>query len=105
MRGARMNGKVSTQYVGEAGAHRVASGLLFRGYNAGITSVDEGLDIVATRGPHLYNIQVKTANVSEYYYYFAFNLSSFEKSNQSNTFYVVILRDWQQHPSCSASLY
>lgn len=44
-------GEFSTQYTGRVGEHRVVSELLFRGYNASIMSVDEGLDIVATRGP------------------------------------------------------
>ncbi len=52
---------ISTQYVGKAGEHLVVSELLFKGYNASIMSVDEGLDIVATKGERLYNIQVKTS--------------------------------------------
>jgi len=77
-----MNGEVSTQYAGRAGEHRVVSELLFRGYNASIMSVDEGLDIVATQGESLYNIQVKTANVKKGGRYEAtLSISSFEKHN------------------------
>jgi hypothetical protein len=57
---------LSTQYVGSAGEHSVLSELLFRGYNASIMSVDEGLDIVATKNNKLFNIQVKTSNENKF---------------------------------------
>ena len=47
-------------YVGAAGEHRVESELLFRGYDASMTSVDRGIDIVARKGRHVLDIQVKT---------------------------------------------
>lgn len=58
--------QISTQYVGKAGEHFVVSELLFRGYNASIMNVDEGLDIVATKEGKLYNIQVKTSNKNQF---------------------------------------
>jgi len=84
---------ISTQYIGKAGEHLVASELLFRGFNASIMSVDEGMDIVATKDNSLYNIQVKTSNLNKYnYYVFDLRISSFEKHNKSNTFYIFILK-------------
>ena len=47
-------------YVGAAGEHRVESELLFREYDASMTSVDRGIDIVARKGKHVFDIQVKT---------------------------------------------
>lgn len=85
--------RISTQYIGKAGEHLVVSELLFRGYNASIMNVDEGLDIVATKGERLYNIQVKTANENKFNnYVFDLRISSFEKHNRNNTFYIFVLR-------------
>jgi len=85
--------QISTQYIGKAGEHLVVSELLFRGYNASIMNVDEGLDIVATKGERLYNIQVKTANENKFNnYVFDLRISSFEKHNRNNTFYIFVLR-------------
>lgn len=84
---------ISTQYIGKAGEHLVVSELLFRGYNASVMSVDEGLDIVATKNDKLYNIQVKTANQNKFNsYVIDLRISSFEKHNKSNTFTIFVLR-------------
>jgi len=85
--------KISTQYVGKAGEHLVVSELLFRGYNASVMSVDEGLDIVATKDARLFNAQVKTSNENKFnYYVFDIRISSFEKHNRNNTFYIFVLK-------------
>ena len=84
---------VGSQYVGKAGEHLVVSELLFRGYNASIMNVDVGLDIVATKGERLFNIQVKTSNVNHYdSYIFDIRITSFERHNGSNTFYIFVLK-------------
>ena len=83
----------STQYVGKGGEHLVVSELLFRGYNASTMSVDEGLDIVATKNERLYNIQVKTSNENKFNKYVSdIRISSFEKYNKNNTFYIFVLK-------------
>ena len=82
----------STQYIGKAGEHLVVSELLFKGFNANIMSVDEGIDIVATRNDKLYNIQVKTANEKYGKYVSDMNINSYQKHNSSNTFYIFVLR-------------
>jgi len=82
-----------SQYIGTAGEYRVVSELLFRGYNASIMSVDEGLDIVATKDNKLFNIQVKTANENKFNkYVYDIRKISFEKFGTGNTFYVFILK-------------
>jgi Holliday junction resolvase-like predicted endonuclease len=87
------NEQISTQYTGKAGEHLVVSELLFRGYNASIMNVDEGLDIVATKDDKLFNVQVKTSNENRFNRYVSgIRVSSFEKHNTSNTFYIFILR-------------
>jgi len=81
-----------TQYIGSAGEHRVVSELLFRGYNASIMSVDEGLDIVTTKNNKLFNIQVKTANENKFNkYVYDIRKISFEKFGSGNTFYIFVL--------------
>ena len=84
---------ISTQYIGKAGEHLVASELLFRGFNASIMSVDEGMDIVATKDNCLYNIQVKTSNENKFNSYVSdIRISSFDKHNQYNNFYIFVLK-------------
>ncbi len=84
---------IGTQYTGKAGEHRVVSELLFRNYNASIMNVDEGLDIVATKGEKLYNIQVKTSNENKFNRYtYDIRISSFEKHNTNSTYYLFVLR-------------
>ncbi len=82
-------------YIGKAGEHSVISELLFRGYNAALMSVDVGIDIVATRNNELFNIQVKTRNISKKHeaYYFNIRIASFERHNAGKTFYIFVLRE------------
>jgi len=87
---------ISSQYIGKAGEHLVVSELIFRGYNSSIMSVDEGIDITATKREGSYNIQVKTARENRFnYYVFDLRISSFEKHNRNNTFYIFVLRGKQ----------
>jgi Holliday junction resolvase-like predicted endonuclease len=67
------------------------SELLFRGYNASKMTVDDGIDIVASKENKYFHIQVKTANVKEDE---TFRASIKRKTFQhsSDTFYVVVLR-------------
>ena len=81
-------------YTGKAGEHVVLSELLFRGYNAALMSVDVGIDIAAIKDNEIFNIQVKTRNVSKKHNAFYFNLRivSFERHNAGRTFYIFVLR-------------
>ena len=65
--------EVEGGYIGKAGEHAVLSELLFLGYNAALMSVDVGVDIVATKNNEIYNIQVKTRNISKRHDAFHFN--------------------------------
>jgi len=82
----------STQFIGKAGEHLVVSKLLFMEFNANIMSVDEGMDIAATKDNRLYNVQVKTANENKGKYVADMRVSSYKKHNRTNAFYIIVLR-------------
>nr|WP_287412095.1 hypothetical protein [Pseudodesulfovibrio sp.] len=84
---------VGTGYTGKAGEFGVLSELLFRGYNASIMTVDEGIDVVATKNNKYFHIQVKTANsnkTNRFLYTIARN--SFTAHHDASTYYIFILR-------------
>jgi hypothetical protein len=83
---------VSTQYTGAAGEHAVYAELLFRGFNASIMTVDEGIDIVASRENRFFHIQVKAANESDSCFSFSIRRSIFEAHKNGLTFYVFVIR-------------
>ena len=52
--------KGSTNFFGKAGEYAVMSELLFQEYNANNMTVDEGIDIIASKNNNFYFVQVKT---------------------------------------------
>ena len=83
--------KVTTQFTGAAGEFAVLSELLFRGFNASKMTVDDGIDVVASKNEKYFHIQVKTANYSEGRPFQAsIRQGAFKLS--SNVFYIVVLR-------------
>lgn len=84
---------VSNQYTGKAGETAVISELLFYGYNASGMAVDDGIDVIASKDNRFFHIQVKTANPSETGLYgFSIKKNSFVSKNDSQTFYIFVLR-------------
>ena len=84
---------VSNLYTGKAGEYGLLSELLFRGYNASIMTVDEGIDVVASKGNKYFHIQVKTANCNKHgKFQFTIQAKSYKSNNASTTFYVFITR-------------
>lgn len=83
------------RYSGKAAENLVVAELLFRGFNAQILQVDEGIDVFATniKKNELYLIQVKHT------YYInpiksrsvSLTVSSFEKNKKSNVYYILVL--------------
>lgn len=83
------------RYSGKAAENLVVAELLFRGFNAQILQVDEGIDVFATniKKNELYLIQVKHT------YYdnitksrpVSITVSSFEKNKKSNVYYILVL--------------
>lgn len=51
----------SSMYIGKAGEYAVMSELLLRGYNANEMTVDDGIDVIASKNNVVYYIQVKTS--------------------------------------------
>lgn len=81
------------RYVGMAGEHRVASELFLRNYNASITRVDEGIDLVAFRGRRIAYIQVKTSNRRGNRHISDLSIKAYEKNQLENVYYVFVLLD------------
>jgi len=85
--------KVTTQYTGCAGEHAVLSELLFWGFNASMMTVDDGIDIVASKNTDFFYIQVKTSNVSRSNSYnFKVDTKRFSEKSNYRTFYTLVLR-------------
>jgi len=81
-------------YTGKGGEHLVCSEMLFRGFNAGIMSVDVGVDISAIKENKFFGVQVKTARKNSFDTYpFHIRKKSFDRFNQGNIFYILVLRD------------
>ena len=85
--------KVTTQYTGKAGEYAVMSELLFFGFNASAMTVDDGIDIVASKGESYFHIQVKTANATAgSKFQFKVTKRAFGSKDAAATFYVLVLR-------------
>lgn len=83
----------SNLFLGKAGEYAVMAELLYRGYNASLMSVDEGVDIVASRNNEYFHIQVKTSalGVNGKYAFFIKN-NAFLANNGGKTFYIFVMR-------------
>lgn len=83
--------QISSSFTGTAGEFAVMSELLFRGYNASKMTVDDGIDIVASKDDKFFHIQVKTAN---YHPDRPFQATIRENAfrHSYNVFYIIVLR-------------
>lgn len=81
--------------IGVAGELRVMSELLLRGYNADHITIDNGIDIRATKGGNVYEIQVKTVTELKTGQKFVTRISkeAFHRADSPNTYYVFVLRN------------
>lgn len=85
--------KVSSQFTGKAGEFSVMSELLFFGFNASAMTVDDGIDVVASKNEAYFHIQVKTANSSSQgKHLFKVTKRAFGSKDASGTFYVLVMR-------------
>lgn len=84
--------KVSTGFTGAAGEYAVLSELLFRGFNASKMTVDDGIDIVASKDHKYFHIQVKTANYAEGKPYQA-TIREKAFRHSSDVFYILVMRE------------
>ncbi len=82
----------SSNFIGCAGEHAVLSELIFRGYNAAVMTVDEGIDLVASKDNRYFHIQVKTSSETANGFSFSVKKHIFENNDQGITFYVLLCR-------------
>lgn len=84
---------VSTNFTGKAGEHAVMSELLFWGYNASLMTVDEGIDIVASKDNKYFHVQVKASTEkSSGVFGFQVKRKAFERNHSAQTYYVFVMR-------------
>jgi len=92
--------QVSSIYVGKGGEYAVMSELLFRGYNANIMTVDEGIDIIASKGTKFFYIQVKTTHFNNGRISLpSIKKERFEKYSKHDTYYVFVVRYYYEKTS------
>ena len=82
-----------TQKLAAAGEHRVLSELLLRGYDANKPTIDDGVDVWATKDGRQFYIQVKTATGKSDKYISTIRKKSFSKKRNLQMYYVFVLRD------------
>lgn len=70
------------------------SELLFWGYNVSMMTVDQGIDLVASKDNKYHHIQVKTTSPADGSETFAFQIKqkSFDANHASNMWYVFVMR-------------
>jgi len=83
---------ISNLYTGRAGEYAVLSELLFNEFNASLMSVDEGIDIFASKKKKFFYVQVKTANNRNGSFYASISKGQFDKFVNDNPFYIFVLR-------------
>jgi hypothetical protein len=88
----RMIPTVPALYTGKAGEYAVLAELLFHEFNASLMSVDQGIDIVTSKNDNFSYIQVKTASYKNGHFYATINSKQFERYNNKDTFYIIVLR-------------
>lgn len=79
-------------YLGKAGEFAVISELLFCGYNASIMSVDEGIDITASKNDKFFFIQVKSTNFNNDTISVSIKPNRFINNSNSDIYYVIMFR-------------
>lgn len=85
--------KTNTLYLGKAGELAVLSELIFRGYNASLMNVDEGIDITASKASDFYFIQVKTTLFKEGRIQLSIRNNNFVNANlNAKIFYIIVFR-------------
>jgi hypothetical protein len=82
----------SKNQFGKAGEYAILSELLFRGFNASIMIVDDGIDVIASKADRFFYIQAKTSKDYGSLFQFTIKKSAFELHHASHTFYILIAR-------------
>lgn len=84
----------SSIYIGKAGEYAVMSELLLRGYNANEMTVDDGIDVIASKNNVVYYIQVKTSVLKQNMTVIvpAIKKRSYDHYIESNMRYIICVR-------------
>ena len=83
----------TSSFMGKAGEYAVMSEPLFWEFNVSQMTVDDGIDLVASKNNKFFFIQVKTAARQENgRYFFTIAKSSFLKYQGQNVYYTFVLR-------------
>lgn len=85
---------LSTSQIGKGGEFSVVSELLFRGFNANMMTVDDGVDITAAKEKDgkFFLIQVKTTSLVDDSFQVNIDKNSYSRYNVANMYYVVVVR-------------
>ena len=81
-----------TNKIGTGGEHLVLAELLFRGYEANIMSVDDGIDIVASKDGKIYFVQVKTTYLDNDHVSVSIPVQSFDRVKAHDVRYFIVIR-------------
>ena len=79
-------------FLGKAGEYAVFSELLFRGFNTSIMTVDQGVDIIASKAHRLFYLQIKTASDCGGTFGYTIKKSAFDTHLNGGTFYILVAR-------------
>jgi hypothetical protein len=85
---------VSRRLLGKAGEYLVAGKLLLNGFKVYTETVDDGMDLIATKNDNFYYFQVKTCQDTNYdsgTFQARVNLGSFSKFPQDQSYIVFVL--------------
>lgn len=83
----------TSNFEGKAGEYAVMAELLMNGYNANNMSVDEGIDIIASKDNMFYFLQVKTTTLdSQYRAYAKIKVKNFDAYISGNMRYIIAVR-------------
>lgn len=83
---------IDTNYIGKAGECAVLSELMFRGYNANVMLIDEGIDIIAEKNNVYYYIQVKTAYIQNARIYTRIKKETYTNLIDNQVRYIIVAR-------------
>jgi hypothetical protein len=79
-------------YFGKAGEFAVISELLFNGYNASIMSVDEGIDITASKNDKFFFIQVKSTQFMNDSVSVSIKPNGFVNNSNAEIYFIIVFR-------------
>lgn len=89
----RYGALIDSNTFGTAGEYAVMSELMFRGFTANKTTVDNGIDILAIKDNKYFDIQVKSTVLKEdSTISHQIKLRSYDRHNRGGVFYIIVIR-------------